>query len=296
MTNATKATVNEKELALEIESIREGGDFPVDMDWEAEYQVEVRQQPAGREQIKGDWLYGLEHKYNGLEAVLTENPETIYDNTPQESLVAYKFDCEYRDEQTVVIGYMYPAIQNISGEYHITDSKELAKAEIRPTMKSCRSQALISAYMETNHVMAQTEAETEETNELTSTGKIPENLDWDLTFEAFLEVKEAEQHDYPHPDWIDLITDQEGRPTGMRAEQEDICMEVFGALHAVKLTYQIDSRGFVMVTGNVHPATLDSMDWEVNEDITYATARIVIQAKNPRTAAAMRQYVRQMYE
>ncbi len=82
----------------------------------------------------------------------------------------------------------------------------------------------------------------------------------------------------------------------MTTPREDICLQVFGALHSVQLAYRIDERGGVIVAAAIHPASFNGLDWEVDTDTTFAEASITVRANDPRTAAAMRQYVRRFLQ
>ena len=291
MTTRTSQRINKPATEDEAVAIREGANFPYDMDWRATYYIAVHQKPDTTNAPTGDWIYALEHPYNGLKTVLTKNPKTIYGRTNQGYLAAYRFEANYIDQQATVSAEMFRAVETNRSQYHVVESTVLARAEIRFDMTSKRSQELVSAYMETNYNRNIPPSLDDEPDALTEQGELPDDLDWDLDYTIHLKVDDETNPAYPHPNWLALITDQQGRLKDMTTPHEDICLEVFGALHSVKLAYRTDEHGYVVVSGTIHPASLNGSDWEVDISTTYAEVNITVKANDPKTAAAMRQYV-----
>ena len=296
MTTRTGETIHNTATDEELAAIRDSGDFPEDMDWTATYRISVRQKPGTTDAPTGDWLYALEHPYNGLQAVLTENSETIYGRTDQGYLAAYRFETDYVDQQGTISAEMFRAVETGRSQYHVVESKALAIAQIRFAMTSERSQELVSAYMETNYSRHVPTVPNDEPNALTHQGELPDDLDWDLEYIIYLKVDHEADPAYPHPNWLALITDQQGRLRDMTPPNEEICLQVFGALHSVQLAYRIDEHGGVNVAGTIHPASFNGLDWEADTGTTYAEASINVRANDPKTAAAMRQYIRRFLQ
>ena len=90
-----------------------------------------------------------------------------------------------------------------------------------------------------------------------------------------------------------MLTNNAKLPADMTDQHENVFLERFGAVHGVVFEYRIDSRGLVVATGRIHPANSEFFDWSVNDDVTYATAHVVLGSQDERTAAALRQHIRQ---
>ena len=298
MTQQKAETNMPKELAQEIETMLDTGQFPQDTDWQAEYRIQEMQTPGVRNPLKPEWEYALNHPYNGLEQVLTDNAETIFDQTEHGLPVAYRFEPTCQDGEIVLMGRLHPAVRTHKDEYHTIDDETIARARIHVRMKTHRSQALVKAFMAENHPCQEATPADDASDQysLTPEGKFSPNTQWDLEYETFIETGEEYYPDYPHPDWVEMLTDAGGRPKAMTGQQEDIFMNVLGAVHAVMLAYQVNSRGEVVISATVHPADTDCLDWQVDTGATHAAAEITIRSRNPVTAAAMRQYVQRFLE
>ena len=277
----------------EIAAIREGGDFPKDMDWDAEYRILNTQYENQQTPIKADWTYALDHPYNGLENVITENGETIFDDTKNGILVAYRFYPTCIDGQTVVNGYMYPAVKTDNGEYHTIDDELIASSNIYVTMTNPRSKDLVQAFTENNQPQLPSIPE-DEPEALTQDNRMPHDLTWNVQHDVMIDEEES-QPQYPQPDWREMVSYKNGQPKQTNPDNDEatICMDFFGTPHIVQFQYRINDRGFVVATGTVHPATNPLDPDEPDTNITFAKAEITIRVEEPQTAAAMRQYVRQ---
>ena len=119
--------------------------------WEADYRILNAQYENQKTPIKPDWSYALDHQYNGLENVITENGETIFGDAGNGMLVAYRFYPTCIDGQTVVKGYIHPAVKTDNGEYHTIDDELIASSDIYVTMTNPRSRNLVQAFTENNH-------------------------------------------------------------------------------------------------------------------------------------------------
>ena len=191
---------------------------------------------------------------------------------------------------------MFRAVETNRSQYHIVESTVLARAEIRFDMTSKHSQELVPADTETNYSRHIPQTLDDEPNALTKQGELPDDLDWDPDYIIHLKIDHETNPAYPHPNWLALITDQQGLLKNVTPHREDICLEVFGALNSVKLAYRIDGHGYGVVASTIQPASFNRLDWEVDTSATYAEANITVRAKDPKTAAAIRQYVHQFLQ
>ena len=264
------------------------------MDWEAEYRILNAQYENQKTPIKADWTYALDHQYNGLEAVITQNGETIFDNAENGMLVAYRFYPTCIDGQTVVNGYMHPAIETDNGAHHTIDDELIASSDIYVTMTNPRSRDLVQAFTENNHQPRLPCIPNDEPEALTQDGRIPSNLTWNVQYDIMID-EEGSQPQYPQPDWRKVIAYENGQPkqTGPSNDETTICMDFFGTPHIVQFQYRINDRGFVVATGTVHPSANPLDPDEPDTSVTFAKAEITIRVEAPQTAAATRQYVRQ---
>ena len=282
-------------IQQEIAAIRDDGELPEDLNWEAQYRIMETPQ-TGSVQIKPEWLYGLEHPYNGLDEVLIQNGEAIFNDAGNGTLVAYRFDAELREGKLVILGTMHPAVHPAKDTYHAIDDEVIARAEIHPTMTNPRTAAIVQAFAEEHLRLPLPEIPDSESDALTADGRIPHGAQ-QVKYDVMLDLQETNP-DFPSIDWIETFTDGNGMPKDMNPENDeaDILLDILGTQYTVRFSYRINERGQVVATGAVHPAVDTGMTLEVNDAVTLAMAEITVSVPDAGTQAALREYTRSNLE
>lgn len=282
MTTAEAATPEE------IIAVQEDLEFPADLDWRAEYTV--RQHPTGNrlKLTSEDWLYAIEHQYSGIEQLLTDEAERYIHDTIEPGIhVACSTEIALRDGRVTALMTMHPAVLDHKGNAHAIGSGTIAKAEVGVSFRSDRTGQLVRSAVNANH--APEEPLLLEENCLTQDHELPDGLDWTINYTSLVSPEDSIAND---TDWAKALCDS-GNPAGALTGRHTSASELGGQTCIFRFEFGLNGRNLPVAHATLHPADMNSLEPEPNLDQVIAQADIVMEPSNPRTTAAIVQYIRE---
>lgn len=269
----------------ELQTARDDVRFPADLDWGAEYTVRQHQRPGSRIKMTAeDWLLPVNHPYATTEDLIQGQAEPyIYDTLGPGLHIAHAQEIVLTDGEITTIVTMHPATVNRSGDPSPADDQTLAKAEVTIRFHSNRTNELVRAALEAITPFSQP---SEDTAPPAPDRNLPDGLDWQAEYTVLADPDDPQSMTAA---WTEALT--EGA-TGLRSAltgAHTAAAEIAGNNLVYQFQFRLDGGNMPVADASLHPA--EGPGLEPNLDRVIASAEIRIRPADPRTTAAVVQYI-----
>ena len=277
----------------EINTVREDNAFPAKLDWEADFTVRQTPQTGGIRIAKPEWEHALIHL--DYVELITDEAMQFYHDTPEYGIVVgYSFKLGIKNGEVTAFGKLHPTVLDHRGQVAGTlDETVIAEAEVKINFRSKRTAALVRAYIHEHINAAVYLNETAMPSFLTPNDQLPDDLNWDLEYSVM------EHHDPNNPiaveaDWVNAVCAGTGTaaPSMTEEYQTDVHEAPGHPMYGYSVTYEVDSLGNPVAHVAMCPAKAEYFDLVLDPSDPIKQAEVTLLAKDPRTATALRQYVR----
>ena len=266
--------------------------FPPDLTWEADYHIREHQQTGTIRYHDIAWEYALDHQYMGIEQILTGEAERyIYDTLEGGVHVAHSFELTLKDGHITVLASMHPSVKHHRSGWEAMENEVLAKAEIRVTFESQRTNTLVRAALEQQYRQDKPQDLSNQTGLLGPHGQLPEGLDMEMEYTVLLEPSTQALGQRPGDiDWTGALNDGGTSLRAVLAGEHTCVIEEMGGHQAFNFTFSVNDRNLVVAHGTLHPALEPDMD--PDQDEVLASADIILAPRDHRAGTALHQYVK----
>ena len=142
-----RCTIND---TAELSAVIEDGEFPEDLNWDAEYAVLADPEGGDHPVPESLWIDALIYEGPGISDMLI-NADTYHARVgPFDSLLGFRFEFSLDERGRIVAsGVCHPTTESMKGDYYPDFSSEADARRVLVMFKSQRSEKLVSAFIRT---------------------------------------------------------------------------------------------------------------------------------------------------